>query len=142
MQVNKNIINIKTYFMNDKLLIPRFKFIADYPGCNREIGSVAIEEHTAQYFRKFPKNFRELEWWEERNPDELPQYLKEAETGEVVKVTNYHIESYPQCFYTDKLDTKGTFKGLPEPFNIRAMIPTTEAEFFTATIKTIIHATT
>lgn len=50
----------------EELLKPRFLLTNDYPGNNREVGSISIEIHTAEYFRKYRANFRELEWWEGR----------------------------------------------------------------------------
>jgi hypothetical protein len=65
------------------LLIPRFKLIADYPGNSQPIGSVFIENANAVYFRKFKSNFKELEWWEDRNVENMPDYIKHNFTGEV-----------------------------------------------------------
>lgn len=69
-----------------ELLIPRFQLIADYPANNREIGSISKEGAAASYFRKFPAVFKELEWFEKRTIDEMPQYLKDKVTGKVKRV--------------------------------------------------------
>jgi len=61
-----------------ELLKPRFKLMAEYPGCNREVGTISIEEHTVQYFRKYPLNFDELVWYEHREKQELPKYVSYA----------------------------------------------------------------
>lgn len=54
----------------EELLKPRYKVIADYPGCNVEVGRV-FESEVGEYYDKFPANFRRLEWWQDRN-DILP----------------------------------------------------------------------
>lgn len=59
-----------------ELLVPRFRLIESYPGNSSEVGSVSIEESTASYFRRFPTNFKELGWWEEREESEMPDYVK------------------------------------------------------------------
>ena len=115
--------------MSKDLLKPRFKLIADYPGNTQPIGNITIEDATAYYFRKFTSNFKELEWWEERNEDDLPKYLKELETGKIDKVTRYFIDSRLPCFYIGEIEKKGKLKGSETPFNLRAMIPATEAEY-------------
>lgn len=59
----------------EELLKPRFKFIAPYPGSTQEVGSVTTEIATANYFRTFKANFRELYWWEERKGSDMPAYV-------------------------------------------------------------------
>lgn len=76
--------------MNIKeLLKTRFELIADYPGNSQQIGNVTIEDATASYFRKFPANFQELEWWQKRTNDDMPGYLKVGINGKVRKVKQY-----------------------------------------------------
>lgn len=59
----------------EQLMQPRFKLIFDYPGNTRDIGSISKEIATAEYFRRFPANFKELFWWENRNLSDLPEYV-------------------------------------------------------------------
>lgn len=71
----------------EELLKPRFKLIADYPGNTQEIGNVTVEVSTANYFRKYPANFRELQWWEDREIEDMPEYVKfksDSNTGKVL----------------------------------------------------------
>lgn len=68
-----------------ELMKPRFKLIADYPGNSQPIGNVTTEIHTAEYFRKFTANFQELKWWEERKPEEMPEFVKEGDIVEMVE---------------------------------------------------------
>jgi hypothetical protein len=87
---------------NEELLKPRYKVIADYPYSPYKIGDVVsfeknrnasicqpphynefsgmneVIDHmtTAHEFDSFPALFKKLEWWEDRKPKEIPQYLK------------------------------------------------------------------
>ena len=86
-----------------ELLKPRYKVIADYPYCPYEIGELVefstsgtsfLCTRTKEYddFRedivdnnnyfaikaldKYPHLFRRLEWWEDRDVKDMPEYLK------------------------------------------------------------------
>lgn len=76
-----------------ELLKPRYKVIADYPEIERHnirIGDVITISESAMYADKtqdgtpvvaidheiFPAVFRRLEWWEERDVKDMPEYLK------------------------------------------------------------------
>jgi hypothetical protein len=90
----------------EELLRPRYKVIADYPNGAYEIGAV-IETYESAMARAlnlenedckiclldYPALFKKLEWWEERKPEDLPEYLKCVRTpdqihfpGEVYKM--------------------------------------------------------
>jgi len=115
--------------MSKDLLKPRFKLIADYPGNTQPIGNITIEDATASYFRRFSANFKELQWWQERDESELPKYLKEIETGEIFKATRYFIDGRIGVYYTGEVEKTGKWKGGETPFNLWAMMPATEAEY-------------
>lgn len=60
-----------------ELLKPRYKCIADWPFMPRHI---KVGELVAEVFiikaAKYPHLFKKLEWWEERKPEDMPEYLK------------------------------------------------------------------
>ncbi len=118
--------------MSKDLLKPRFKLIADYPGNSQSIGNITIEDATASYFRKFSANFKELQWWQERDESELPKYLKEIQTGEIFKVTRYFIDGRIGVYYTGEIEKRGKWKGSETPFNLWAMTPATEEEYLSS----------
>lgn len=78
----------------EELLKPRYKVIADYPGCKFKIGNILtyVREIAQTYdlwrnektgveiiysgFGAFPHLFKKLEWWEDREPGEMPEYVK------------------------------------------------------------------
>ncbi len=90
-------VTVKKKDMNkdniQELLKPRYKVIADYPEIERHnirIGDVITISESAMYADKtqdgtpvvaidheiFPAVFRRLEWWEDRDVKDMPQYLK------------------------------------------------------------------
>jgi len=99
----------------EQLLKPRFKIIADYPGNVREIGSISTEIHTAEYFRKFPSNFRELQWWEEREVSEMPEYvIMNHQSKKVMKVFKHFVLATHGCgFINEQKKTKSYVNYLP-----------------------------
>jgi len=63
------------------LMNVRFKLIAGYPGCEIPVGSIidmrsdylqSVGIHT---LNNYPHLFQKLEWWMERKPEEMPQYI-------------------------------------------------------------------
>jgi hypothetical protein len=88
----------------EDLLRPRYKVIADYPGSQYRIGNVVIYnpnrdvsvESFESWLSRFPVVFRRLEWWEDREENEMPEYVKliednypAIEIGTVIKVAEW-----------------------------------------------------
>ena len=66
---------------NEELMMPRYKVIADYPFSPFMIG--AIIHHNGEAISDLAKNihlypylFKKLEWWEERQVNDMPKYVK------------------------------------------------------------------
>jgi len=59
-----------------ELMIPRFKVISDFPGNFIPVGSIITDESMADYYRKYPSNFEELSWYDDRDKEDYPPYLK------------------------------------------------------------------
>jgi hypothetical protein len=139
---------------NEELLEQRFKVIADYPYSPHKIGDIIQSNHggdgihqtTIQYkdefgeeisqqnlcksksFEKYPTLFRKLEWWEERDSHDLPEYIKNTLFGTklwiVYKVIEYGSNTWKQ-FYALTSDSK---TGQIFLKNAEA-IPSTEEEY-------------
>jgi len=74
----------------EELLQPRFKVLADYPRNehyeNVEVGDIIeawhpnkiLQDNRTDFYGKYPHLFRKLEWWEERDVEHMPKYLKET----------------------------------------------------------------
>ena len=63
----------------EELLKPRYKVIADYPFMQWALGQIILlttGNDGDYYFEKFPHLFKKLEWWEERKPEDMPEYVK------------------------------------------------------------------
>ena len=104
----------------EDLMKPRFKIIADYPGNTREIGSITTEIMTASYFRKYPENFKELFWWEERKEIDMPRYVKSRYDGKI-----HFVERWEHCvFWTCKTEDDREFMQ-------DDVLPATEQEYLT-----------
>lgn len=89
----------------EELLRPRYKLIADYPGCEFEVGQIIEFTHKSNFFTGEPewttdmvKNkhghsqfcikliepgiphlFQPLQWWECRDVTDMPEYFKVAD---------------------------------------------------------------
>ena len=83
----------------ENLLIPRIKVMKDWPGRRDfEVGQVITLDKTfgdgspmweiedcqgkrtyiMAFFKMFPAEFRLMEWWEERLPEEMSEYVKDV----------------------------------------------------------------
>lgn len=77
----------------EELLKPRRKVIAPWPGMERDgikVGDIIIDpdrpneccrylDGSAAFtfdWDKYPHLFKRLEWWEERKPEDMPEYVK------------------------------------------------------------------
>lgn len=83
--------------MGNNLLAPRYKVIADWPLSELSetrigqifeitITDVATLDVVLPLYDKYPHLFRKLEWWEERKPEEMPEYAYDNENGGIGKV--------------------------------------------------------
>src|SRR6478752_5959492 len=124
----------------ENLLNPRYKVIADYPGCPFKVGQILEKVKVAsgkEFVRgmfhqpeDFPANFKKLEWWEERKPEEMPEYVKSimqeytygVKVGVIIKVKEwarlcdamYAIQSrkeeyHASCFIPATADDYNTY---------------------------------
>ncbi len=86
----------------DELMRARFKVIADYPKQIYQIGDILVVFDTVNdcenykgngiailnetnELQKYPVIFKSLQWWEDRDRDDLPKYIKD-EDGDVVRL--------------------------------------------------------
>jgi hypothetical protein len=106
----------------EDLLKPRYRVIALWPYCDEAIGTIysprPVEQRlwvvmgeasgfihpsdknrcTSAHYERFPHLFKKLEWWEDRKPEEMPQYVKYAENGMVAKVDRFDMETTSAWF--------------------------------------------
>lgn len=75
----------------DKLLIPRYEVIGEYPNSKLNIGNILVPINsenihfdclenilcdTVRSPEKYPHLFKRLEWYEKREVNDMPKYLK------------------------------------------------------------------
>lgn len=67
----------------EDLLKPRVKIIAPWPGMEEDdykVGQIVTGDSelnlNTEMIEKHPHLFKLLEWWEERKPEEMPEYVK------------------------------------------------------------------
>jgi hypothetical protein len=121
----------------EQLMLPRWKIKVDFPGSYWNVGDIVTGRINissgAGYleFRDeiiFPENwpgcFYELGWWEYRNVNEMPSYLKVLEGTRLVQVHTHCMNWHSQDFI-------GTIVGetRTHQMNYRHFIPATQEEF-------------
>ena len=78
----------------EQLMQPRYKVINTWPRSGFPVGLVFEGTILTDLCKstikcdQFPHLFKRLEWWEERKPDDMPEYVKNN-NGEVMKVTKW-----------------------------------------------------
>lgn len=83
----------------EELLKPRYKVIADFPWSIYKIGDIinsdilAIGARYRNGLNNFPAIFKKLEWYEDREYKELPQFIRHSPTPDDIhffKVENWY----------------------------------------------------
>jgi len=126
----------------EELLKPRWKVIADFPfNTYYKVGGVITDDRLmaarnetghavfACEWNDYPNIFRKLKWWEERNIEDMPEYVKmlsyikpctnntenlELKKGEIVKPDKWGLNSFEISHWV---------------FSASLTIPSTEEEF-------------
>jgi len=120
----------------DDLLRPRYKVIADYPDNEFEVGEILPDDvvsNEEDEILKYPHLFKKLEWWEERQISEMPEY---------VKLPAWHDENETEFLHVDGKNSWHHFNeagyfgikhrsggGLYVGYERSKFLPATEADF-------------
>ena len=117
----------------EQLMQPRFKVIADYPDNHRWNVGTILDRDWSRYpgddetkepiwkISDFPHLFKELEWWEEREVEDMPKYVKSIANGSIVKeVTTYSLND--NMFYAD-------YRGYSLHYYLKFFEPATKEEY-------------
>jgi len=99
--------------MTHELLTPRYKVEADYPNSPFKVGDILmIEKHELHEFvrhghlvtlhstiQQYPHLFRRMNWWEQRQIDDMPEYVKcvDSDCTEYFKVTDWVFSEEENC---------------------------------------------
>lgn len=98
---------------NKKLSYSRFEVIDKYPNSVWEIGDIIDcqdDMFLVKELEEYPKFYKKLNWYEKRNENEMPKYLKfiwEDELQDVVKVTTWLYDDT----YTEEKNKTGEPNG-------------------------------
>lgn len=147
MQTDNTDINPQNKIMSktvEELMRPRYKVIADYPDSKFKVGEILEQDMPIDYpgwfstnrrsnndgrfeeiLKKFPHIFQKIEWWEERNKEEMPEYVRVApnwpyRTGEVYKVESVERRGAENLL---KIETD------VNPLDPMYFIPATQSEY-------------
>lgn len=99
----------------DELMKPRYKVIAGYPGSPFEIGEIISWTDTTETQKRafimrsqsghglnktvadqYPHLFKKLEWWQDRLPEDMPEYVKD-EKGVIGKLGERYSHNLKNC---------------------------------------------
>lgn len=97
--------------MNAELLKPRRKVVADYPNSPFRIGDIlTLAEAPVERWDNnrtgmrhnievdlYPHLFRKLEWYEERDEKDMPEYVKSTRNNKIFKLED--ISQWQYAFY-------------------------------------------
>lgn len=122
----------------EQLMKPRYKVIADYPNQYYSTGHIVTElfcddEYKDEsFFEQYPAIFKRLEWWEERTPEEMPEYVKlnpENTTGgpEVFKVMD--VKQYADGIVICHTSPPDEISPFEQYVGANYFLPATEAEY-------------
>lgn len=96
----------------EELLKPRYIMVAIYPDCDRDrlyAGKVIEFSHFDKennqwynendggkiydaFYELYPHLFKKLEWWEEREEKDMPEYVKYISSSKIFKPINWSID--------------------------------------------------
>jgi hypothetical protein len=101
----------------EELMKPRYKVIADWPGCNWDVGQILIhigngnfdckEAPTISGLRNpenYPSNLNKMQWWEERAIDDMPEYVKVIRE-DCIDDTGLYCKVFRWTIFEDKIPT-------------------------------------
>lgn len=81
----------------EELLRPRYKVIAQYPFSSHPNGEIIKATTGGTYFDQYPHIFKKLEWWEDRKPEDMPEYIKE---GRFIHKSTWRLNSLGEVILT------------------------------------------
>lgn len=86
------------------LMKPRYKVIADYPDGRHKVGNI-ITPNKSGYCPyvgnadQYPHLFKKLEWYEDREETEMPQYVKSIMTEKVFKTDMWLLDEDGDIYF-------------------------------------------
>lgn len=102
----------------EDLLVPRYKVIADYPNSTFSINEILYSDAFGKFTQYedygtwqlqpeiYSSIFKKLEWWEEREEIEMPEYVRNTSSDYCFKVKKW-IKLFGECLAIDKIKEGG-----------------------------------
>lgn len=88
----------------EELLKPRWKVIANFPYTYYKVGEIigdtfrlTCEDYIKHNCSEYPAIFQKLEWYEEKQLEQLPLYIRKTSTGDIYKVIDWFKPSTFVC---------------------------------------------
>jgi hypothetical protein len=114
----------------EELLRPRIKCMIRYPDSPFPVGAILeqdIEEPNIYHYRDsqnrhwtledpqlYPEVFKEMQWWEDRKPDDMPKYVKEGDfIGKAKWKAGVVTENGQQPMRMSFEDSNGDWQAIP-----------------------------
>lgn len=126
------------------LMIPRWRVKSLWPACEtmgfKKLGDIITDDGKSRcvnqegmpvipiHWELFPALFEKVEWWEDRKPEEMPQYVKYAGDSSVRKVECFDLKTTSAWFMYLEDDISPYCPGGTALENTHWM-PATEAEY-------------
>lgn len=126
---------------NEKLMKPRWKVIADYPKSLYNVGDILNGNWMSEdciycdtegpRWRHYPHLFKPLQWWEEREIIDLPEYVKV--NSEYTSLFFGNIHKVKEWFADANGDYLCNVESRDDIYKFKPFIflPSTEAEYLT-----------
>lgn len=130
----------------EQLMQPRYKVINGYPHSPFNIGQILFKvkplyglDYIATFdgqqnidnswVTQYPHIFQKLQWYEERKIEDMPEYVKHVNSGQVKKVTKYLLGQFGNSFYSGEIEKRGKYKGTEISYKLNGCEPATEEEY-------------
>lgn len=114
------------------LMTPRYKVIADYPKSLYKVGDILNAGWRSEdciycdtegpRWRHYPHLFRPLEWWEHREQDVMPRFLRDTFDGEIFKA---ECTTTGMCYVKPNKKEQGDLRYT----SLKNFTPATEEQF-------------
>lgn len=85
----------------EDLMKPRYKVIALWPNTAYQVGEIIhiealpLPKSAEEMFQQYPHLFKPLQWWEDREEKDMPEYLKVNKRGKLFMQQNiYKVKHY------------------------------------------------
>lgn len=121
----------------EELLKPRYKVVALWPNTEFKVGQIVTDTYglALKFYDNYPHLFKKLEWWEDRKPEEMPEYVKRNEdnmsslSGDpLVLIVKKHFH-YGEDWRSGNIDFFTAQNGLANGYSYSGFQPATEQEY-------------